>query len=397
LTVHRRWPRPIAVLFSACGVLAGAPAASSAQPHAELRARLQNHLDSLVATTGVPGVTVGVALPDGSHFGIAAGWADTLTNRRMRPDDRMLQGSVGKTYFGAVALQLVGEGRLDLDAHLTAFLGDEPWFDRLPNARDVTIRHLMMHTSGIVRYELNPRFLEDLTADPMRTWTPEDRLSYLFDTQPAFPAGDGWDYSDTNYILLAMVLERITGAPAYDEIRRRILSPLGLSNTVPSDRPDVPGIVQGYGGPENPFGGFTEMVRDGRLVLNPQFEWGGGGFASTTEDLARWVRDIHEGRAFGDDLLEQARTGVAAPLGPGGQYGLGVIMLELPAGTAWGHSGFMPGYRTEMYYFPDDRFGVALQINSTDRAALRRPLLMVLSNIATIVATAAVAAGVPGR
>jgi D-alanyl-D-alanine carboxypeptidase len=166
---------------------------------------------------------------------------------------------------------------------------------------------------------------------------------------------------------------------------------------VPSDRPDVPGIVQGYGGPENPFGGFTEMVRDGRLVLNPQFEWGGGGFASTTEDLARWVRDIHEGRAFGDDLLEQARTGVAAPLGPGGQYGLGVIMLELPAGTAWGHSGFMPGYRTEMYYFPDDRFGVALQINSTDRAALRRPLLMVLSNIATIVATAAVTAGVPGR
>lgn len=363
-----------------------APPTLCAQTDQELRERLQAHLDSVVANTGVPGATVGVALPDGSHFGLAAGWADTLTGQPMRPPDRMLQGSVGKTYFAAVAMQLVQEGRLDLDAFLADYLEREPWFDRLPNAWDVTIRQLMTHTSGVVRYELNPAFLGDLAADPLRTWSPEDRLAYLLDSEAPFEAGQGWDYSDTNYILLAMVLERITGAPAYDEVRRRVLEPLGLSNTVPSDRPDIPGIVQGYAGSSNPFGGFPEMVRDGRLVLNPQFEWAGGGFASTAEDLARWVRDVHEGKAFAASLLDEVRTGVAAAVGPGGQYGLGVIMLELPTGTAWGHSGFMPGYRTEAYYFPEHGFGLALQVNTTDRSALDRPLLSVFNDIAALVA-----------
>ena len=128
------------------------------------------------------------------------------------------------------------------------------------------------------------------------------------------------------------------------------------------------------------------MVVDGRLAINPQFEWGGGGFASTAEDLARWARDIHEGRAFDSDLLEQVRTGVPAPLGPEGSYGLGVIMMELPVGTAWGHSGFMPGYRAEMYYFPEYEFALALQINTSDGEALDGPLLLAVSDLATVVA-----------
>jgi D-alanyl-D-alanine carboxypeptidase len=147
----------------------------------------------------------------------------------------------------------------------------------------------------------------------------------------------------------------------------------------------VPGIVNGYGGPENPFGDFDETVSEGRLVFNPQFEWAGGGFASTTEDLAIWVRHIHEGRAFDPTLLDDFRTGTPAPLGPEASYGLGVVMMQLPAGTAWGHSGFMPGYRTEAYYFPDYGFALALQVNSSDRPAFDRPPLLLLSELAEIV------------
>jgi len=338
-----------------------------------------------VETSRVPGVTIGVALPGGTSFGMAAGVADTMLGTPMTTASRMLQGSVGKTYFGAVALQLVAERRLDLDAHLADYLGEEPWFDRLPNARDITLRQMMMHTSGIVRYEMNPRFLEDLTADPLREFTPVQRLEYLFDSDPPFAAGDGWDYADTNYILLAMVMERVTGTRSYDEVQRRVLDPLGFRNTVPSISPDVPGLVQGYAGAENAFGGSDAMVEDGRLVINPQFEWAGGGFASTTEDLARWVKDVHEGRAFDPALLEQARDGVPAPLGPEGRYGLGVIMMELPAGTAWGHSGFMPGYRTEAYYFPERGFALAMQINTTSPGAFRGPLLLIFSDLAAIV------------
>ncbi|HAC06271.1 MAG TPA: hypothetical protein DCF71_10470 [Gemmatimonadetes bacterium] len=376
--------RRLAVLLVALSTpaLSGALSGQSTDP---LSAAVQVYIDSLTHNSGIPGLTLGLALPDGTSRGFAAGWSDTTAHREMRATDRMLQGSVGKTYFGAVALQLVSEGRLDLDARLADYLGDEPWYDRLPNGDDATIRQLMSHTSGIVRYELNPVFLQDLTREPMRTWTAEERLAYLFGMEPPFAAGEGWDYSDTNYILVAMAVEKVLGTLIYDEIDRRLLGPLSLENTVRSDRPAVPGIVNGYGGPENPFGDFDETVSEGRLVFNPQFEWAGGGFASTTEDLAIWVRHIHEGRAFDPTLLDDFRTGTPAPLGPEASYGLGVVMMQLPAGTAWGHSGFMPGYRTEAYYFPDYGFALALQVNSSDRPAFDRPPLLLLSELAEIV------------
>jgi D-alanyl-D-alanine carboxypeptidase len=361
------------------------PGVACGQARDALQGRLQTRLDSLVSPPAVPGMTLGVAFDDGTSFGLAAGWADTTRHEAMAPEALMLQGSVGKTYFGAVALQLVGEGLLDLDAKLKSYLGGEAWFDRLPNAGDVTVRQLMSHTSGIVRYEFNPEFLEDLTADPMRTFTPEERLAYLFDTEAPFRAGEGWDYSDTNFILVAMLIEHLTGETAYDEIRTRILEPMGFEGTRPSDRPRIPGLAQGYAGPDNPFGGFDEMVTEGRLAINPQFEWGGGGFASTAEDLARWIRDIQLGRAFDPQLLPEYRTGTPAPLGPDARYGLGVIMMQLPAGAAWGHSGFMPGYRTEAYYFPDHGFALALQVNTSAQGAYPPSPLRMLGDLAALV------------
>jgi D-alanyl-D-alanine carboxypeptidase len=289
---------------------------------------------------------------------------------------------VGKTYFGAVALQLVAEGRIRLDDRLSRYLGDEPWYPRLPNGAEVTIRQLMSHTSGIVRYEFNPAFLEDLRAEPMRTFSPTQRLDYLFGFDPPFAAGEGWEYSDTNFILLAMVIEDVTGAAAYDEIQRRLLDPLGLSETIRSDAPSVYGLVNGYAGSQNPFGVFDATMEHGRLVFNPQFEWGGGGFASTAGDLAEWTRHVHEGRAFDETLLDEMHQGTPAPLGPEASYGLGVIMMQLSHGTAWGHSGFMPGYRTEAYYFPEHGFAIAVQINTTDNSVLTRSPLRILDELA---------------
>ena len=378
---------PIARCLCVAVALA-APVSLTAQDTARLRTDLQSQLTDILAATQVPGATFGVALPDGSSFAVGAGQADTSMGQPMPVDGRMLTGSTGKTFFAALAMQLVGEGRLDLDAPIAQYLGDEVWFDSLPNAPDVTVRMLMNHTSGIVRYELNPAFLEDITADPYREWTIRDRVRYVFPLEPPFAAGQGWTYSDTNYIILAAIMQGIVGDDIYGAIRRRVLEPLELRNTVPSDRPEVPGLVQGYAGAGNPFGGFDATIEDGRLGLNPQFEFAGGGYASTAEDLARWARFIHEGEAFDAGLLDEARDGVPARLGPGARYGLGVIMLELPAGTAWGHSGFMPGYRTEMYYFPEHRFAVALAINSTAQGSLTRSLVGILNELAQTVVAA---------
>lgn len=340
--------------------------AITAQTHGQTAdsARLQDTLDSLQSAGLFIGATAGIALPDGRVLALATGQSDTALDVPMRPDHRMLAGSVGKMFFAALALQLVDEGRLELDAPIARWLGDEPWFDSLPNARTVTIRNLMQHTSGLVRYEFNPRFIEDLQADPYRAYAPVEELRYLFGADPPFAAGEGWDYSDTNYIVLAMILERILGGPAYDAIRERIIGPLDLAGTIPSNTPDLAGLSQGYAGPRNPFGGFDAVVVDGRFVLNPQFEWAGGGFVSTAADLARLARAWYEGTLFDTALVRQAVDGVDAPmLGPNVRYGLGVIVRETPQGTAWGHSGYFPGYLTEVRYYPAHRVAIAVQLN----------------------------------
>jgi D-alanyl-D-alanine carboxypeptidase len=370
--------------------LAAVPVSTSAQT---LEARLQAKLDSLHAQGRFPGATVGVALPDGRSFGLAVGWSDTAKKEAMRPSHRMLQGSVGKTYFAAVALQLVREARLDLDARVEQYLGQQSWWRapdgrvRLPNGAAITVRNLMTHTSGVVRYEFKPEFLRDLTATPHREWKPEDRLAYVLDTQPPFAAGQGWEYSDTNYILLGMIIESITGKTAYDEIRQRILQPFKLTNTIPSDRLVLPGVSQGYAGPNNDFGGHDAMIAGGTFTVNPQLEWAGGGFASTAEDLARWAAITFSGRAFGEELLRSAVQGVEARgLGTGARYGLGVIIRDTPLGVSYGHSGFFPGYLTEVRYYPDLKFAVALQFNTSVGRSIGRNPGVVLQDLAAIVA-----------
>ena len=353
-----------------------------AAPRADC-SRFQPYLDSVHAGGRFAGATLGVAFADGSSCALATGWNDTTLKTRMRPADLLLSGSVGKTYVAAVALQLVSEGRLRLDEKISTYLGREPWFGRLPNANDITVRMLMNHTSGLVRYELNERFIKDLNANPDKVWTPADRIAYLLDARPPFRAGEGWDYSDTNYIVVGLIIERITGNALNDEIRRRVLQPLALTRTVPSDSRRVPGLAQGYAGANNPFGPFDAMIVNGQFAFNPQFEWAGGGYASTADDLARWMKLLFEGRAYPDSLLRQALDGrEARPLGQGVRYGLAAIIRETPLGTVYGHSGFMPGYQTEARYYPAQKFAVAFQVNSSAQGAVGRPPAAVAAEIA---------------
>jgi len=297
----------------------------------------------------------------------------------------MLQGSVGKTYVASVALQLVHQKKLALDDLIEKYLGREPWFAKLPNAREITVRMLMNHTSGLVRYEFKEQFTKDLSANPDRIWKPEELISYILDTPAPFAAGKGWDYSDTNYIVLGMIIEKVTGSRYYDLAKRRLLEPLKLRETVPSNTRVIPGLIQGYAGPANPFGGTDEMIVNGKFAINPQFEWCGGGMASTSEDLARWAKAMYEGRAFDPSLLPQMLEGVPARLGPEAKYGLGVIIRPTKFGMSYGHSGFFPGYITEMMYFPDHKLAIAVQVNTSVPRTTAKPLTAFISDFVEIV------------
>ncbi|NNE97472.1 MAG: beta-lactamase family protein [Pyrinomonadaceae bacterium] len=354
----------------------GVSARSAAdQDNKRLKERLQVKIDDWHKSAKFSGATLGVTLANGDSFGLATGYSDRVKKTPMKADDYMLAGSVGKTYVAAVALQLVDEGKIDLDARIGKYLGGEEWFQKLPNANDIVIRQLMNHTSGLVRYEFNPNFLKDLLKDPYKVWKPEEQISYLFGSKPPFGPGKGWDYSDTNYIVLGMIIEKVTGQKYYELAKARLLKPLKLERTKPQTGPKIDGLIQGYAGKGNPFGGEDEMIKNGKFVFNPQFEWTGGGIVTTSKDLSRWAKMLYEGKAFSSEMLKEMLDGVESrQLGPNSKYGLGVIIRPTSKGLSYGHSGFFPGYLTEVMYFPEDKIAIAVQVNSSVPKDVGRPL-----------------------
>jgi D-alanyl-D-alanine carboxypeptidase len=328
----------------------------------------------------VPGITAGYARLGGESLGVAAGVSDVESGTRLASTDRMLLGSVGKTFVAALAMQLVSEQLLDLDSPMSHWLGDDcPWIDRVPNGKSLTLRNLLMHRSGIPRHIFTQDFLAAVRANPDRVWAPAELVSYILDAEPKFPADGGFAYADTNYILIGMAIEKVTHSSYYEQLAARILAPLHLGATAPSASRKLAKLANGYSSLAPLFGdagkiklGEVEVARvvsDGKYFINPQFEWTGGGLITTAEDLARWAVALYGG----DVLTEAARiamlNGKPSPE-LGDSYGLGVqIANDDRWGPVYGHDGVMPGYITAVRYFPDYRVALAIQLN-TDAPAL---------------------------
>lgn len=348
--------------------------ASASGVREKQRAKVREIMERSRGESRFPGAVAGVYFADGSSFAVAVGVADR-ERRTPMPESALLHaGSVGKTLFAALALQLVGEGRLAFDDKVSKYLGSEPWYSRIPNSDTVTVRMLMNHTSGIP--EFGEAFMRALIADPGRKRSPLDGVKSVIDAKPFFPAGTAFAYSDVNFQLLQLVTERVTGRPAYAEIDRRLLRPLGLRAIVPSNRSPLRGLVPGYAGKDN-FLGFDAALKNGRLVLEPSFEGGGGGFITNPRDLARWMWLFMEGKAFPPALLPEVRKGVPAgqlDLGENALSGLGVEIFQTPLGVGYGHGGFYPGYISGLLCYPERGFAIAIQVNSSARDALARPL-----------------------
>jgi len=349
---------------------------------------LQSILDSLRINGNYPGLSAAVVYKNNGPVAIVSGFADKEKQIPMQASSMLMQGSVGKTYVSAIALQFIKEGRFSLEDKVSKWLGDRPWYSRIPNAADITVRMIMNHTSGVMRYEFKEAFTKDLTNQPDKVWTPEELLKYILDEKASFAAGQGWEYSDTNYILLGLILEKISGKKYYDLLRERILSKYKLNETKPSDQRKLNGLIMGYAGANNEFGGKDKVIdEDGKFIINPQFEWTGGGIYSTTNDLAKWAKLLYSGKVLDSSTMKLMLDGVPAKLGRDTKYGLGVIIRPTAIGNAVGHSGFFPGYMTEVLYFPEKDLCVAIQCNSSDFRNLKIPLLRCLIEIAKVIDT----------
>jgi len=338
----------------------------------ELVQSLTQKLAEIKKEVGFPGATLAVVLPGGKEISLALGLADKEKGIPMKPGDRMFTGSVGKTFAAATALQLIEEKKLSLSDKVSKYFKNSKWYDRIPNAPHLTVDMLMHHTSGIPRHVFAREFLNQLPKDPAKTWKPEELLSFIFDKKPVHEAGKGWAYSDTNFIILGMIIEKVTGNIFYKEAQKRLLTPLKLDKTSPAVGREHPGLVSGYTGKE-PFGLPEKTASDGKYVIDPQFEWTGGGFVTNSLDLARWAKAL-----YGGDVLKKAtRANMLKPLdynsGKPGKtgYGLGVQVWDSPYGLVYGHGGIFPGYQTYMVYLPKYDLALSIQINS-DRTRLAK-------------------------
>jgi D-alanyl-D-alanine carboxypeptidase len=270
-----------------------------------------------------------------------AGVADLRTGRPIRPDDRFRIGSMTKAYVSTTVLQLVAERRLSLADSV------ERWLPGVvPNGDAITVRELMNHTSGLYDYIDVPFYIQ-LLHDPSKFWQPMELVQRAIAHPPLFAPGTSWSYSNTNYILLGLIVAAVNGAhgplqvaaPAF-EVYRRIVWPLGLRHTTfPLVDPSIRGRhAHGYVIDPPPELGLPPVLDTTRS--SPSWAWTAGAIISTLDDVADFHRALFSGRLLAPDKQRELQATV--PAAPGLDYGLGVFKLQTPCGLAWGHDGGTP-------------------------------------------------------
>lgn len=328
--------------------------------------QIQATIDTLVMENNIPGLNFSVICENGEQFNYSSGYADTLNKIEMNENHVLFSGSVGKTYAVAVLMQLVDEGKINFEDLFLSYFPENDWLKNLPNIEKITIDMLITHTSGLPRYIEDPKVWLTLLDNPDKVWTYEERFSYAYNMQPAHEPGKGWAYSDTNYLLLGMLIEKMSGSNFYELVAEKLLTPGDLKNTHPSLKRDIPNLPLAYSHlNDDLFNMPGIVVSNGKYVFNPQFEWTGGGFASTTSDLAMWAKFYFEGKFFSDEMLDKiiTPTKFGSDIGGEDKCGAGSFIYETKYGKAYGHTGFVPGFNTIFAYFPKHRLAMALQSN----------------------------------
>jgi D-alanyl-D-alanine carboxypeptidase len=263
---------------------------------------------------------------------------------------------VTKSFVATLVLQLVGEGRLRLDDNL------ERWLPGLvPNGDDITVRQLLQHTSGLYNYT------DDL-PEPPRRFRPRELVAIATGHKPLFAPGTKFSYSNTNYILAGLVVERVTGQRLAAQLQQRILQPLGLGDTeLPTtQRALADPHIRGYAPPNENWrvsdgpGGLVDVTE-----MDTSWAWAAGAMVSTTADLARVYQALLGGQLLTPELLKQMRTTVdASQPGRGMRYGLGLEVLRPGCGVElWGHGGSLEGYGTTAFSTTDADRQLIMAIN----------------------------------
>jgi D-alanyl-D-alanine carboxypeptidase len=369
-----------AALVAAAALTAGAYGATpraAALPRATptfppaTRERLDMAITTWLGTTKAPGVVVGLWLPGRGDYVVARGLADAATNAPMVVADHFRIGGITKAFTVTALLQLADEKRIGLDDPVSKYV---PY---VPNGKNITLRMLATMTSGLFNYSSDESFSEKLQADPRARLNPRKLLDVAFTQKPAFEPGTGWQYGNTNAVLLGLVIESVTHRKIRDIFAERIFKPLGLRQTSWPHGTAMPA----------PFAsGVTVQTPDGSQAdatdWSPSWAFSAGQLVSTLTDLRVWAKACAIGTLVSPAMQKQRLSWVTLPPNaPQHKYGMGIAFDH-----GWlGHAGGFPGYNSGAYYLPEMGATVVILVNSDIPVGKDDPMRLLFRAIAQIV------------
>ncbi|MFD9327611.1 serine hydrolase domain-containing protein [Streptomyces sp. NPDC060065] len=314
----------------------------------ELTARLDKAIEDVRQEAGIPGVVVGLWMPGKGNYVRATGVADKATGEPMTTGPFFRIGSETKTFTVTALLKLLDDHRIRLDDPISKYIHG------VPGGRRITLRHLAEMRSGLFPYSADPGFVQDLLSDPGRSFTPQELLAYGYKHKNTFKPGAQFQYSNSNYVLLGLVIEKVSGHRFVDFLDREVLRPAHLHDTL---------FPEGAEFPDPHPRGYTNQTLSGEVEdstdWNPSWGWSAGAMISDLHDLRRWARIVATGTLLSPETQkERLKT---LPTGyPGTSYGLGILNSD-----GWiGHNGSIPGYESVTVYLPSKKATLVILINT---------------------------------
>ncbi|MFA6001537.1 MAG: serine hydrolase domain-containing protein [Thermoleophilia bacterium] len=306
----------------------------------EIEKKLEKVVDENMKSGNIPGVIVGIWAPGRGTWVSARGFADISTGVELQPVDKVRIASNTKTFTATVILQLADEGKLSLSDSLSKYVAG------IPNGEKITIRQLLNMTAGIYNFTADPEFEDRFEKNPLMKFTHNDMMQIVLRHKPDFDPGQGWNYSDTNYELLGMIVEKVTNNRLEPEIDKRVIKRLGLVHTSYPVTPDMVGdYSRGYYLPA----GATQL-KDFTLV-DPSVAWAGGAMVSNLYDMQVYGGALARGELVSQKMQKErlAWTPMPGQEKWDGKYGLGIASI----GGYIGHTGAIFGYNSIVFYLPE--------------------------------------------
>jgi D-alanyl-D-alanine carboxypeptidase len=331
--------------------------------------KLDGAVKDTLKKTGAPGVIVGLWAPGKGSYVRAFGVADKKSKARMSPDLYMRIGSETKTFTVTALLTLVDQKKVGLDDPVSRYV------DGVPGGDGITLRQLAEMRSGLYNYTDDPNFQKALEGDPKREFVPAELLAYAFQHPSQFSPGSRFQYSNTNTILLGLVVEKAAGMPLREYMRSKVLGPARLKHTV---------FPEGRAFPNPHARGYTTQTKDGKEAdatdWNPSWAWAAGAMISDQQDLRAWARIMADGTLLSKATQAQ-RTAYLPTSYPGIGYGLGIFDNH-----GWiGHNGSLPGYQSATVYLPEAKATMVVLLNTDTAVGGNEPSSLFAEAITKIV------------